>query len=523
MMFYFSPIRACRCGRAPLVRLLARWSHLPSSGLLLVAAALLLYTAGTLHAQSDPGPRPSTGGNATRLPLTGFTDMQKFWGGGQNIFKQTFSVSGNSSTTGISGEPGVGLGPAFNGNSCAMCHSQPKVGGTSPSVNPELAVANLDDAANSIPSFITANGPVREARFIVNASNQLDGGVHNLFTIAGRLDAGSCNLAQPNFAQQLSSNNVIFRIPTPLFGLGLVENTPESALQANYTATQAARTALGIAGRFNTNGNDGTVTRFGWKAQNKSLDLFAGEALNVELGVSNELFPNERSAVSGCVFNNTSEDSTPGTGPDPADGTGATTGPATQMASVMENLATFMRFNAPPAPATLPFTYPSGYQITAASFSNGQNLFSSIGCALCHSPALTTAASQFPDLSNVSFQPFSDFALHHMGSTLADGVTQGVAGPDEFRTAPLWGVGQRLFFLHDGRTSDLMAAIQAHSSPLRYCVTVTNVQTFRVAGDLFTPVVPVLFCGSEANAVINNFNSLSASNQQDILNFLRAL
>jgi CxxC motif-containing protein (DUF1111 family) len=81
-----------------------------------------------------------------------------------------------------------------------------------------------------------------------------------------------------------------------------------------------------------------------------------------------------------------------------------------------------------------------------------------------------------------------------MGTKLADGITQGAAGPDQFRTAPLWGVGQRLFFLHDGRTADLMQAIQAHSSS-----------------------------SSEANAVIKLFNSLNASQQQDMLNFLRSL
>jgi CxxC motif-containing protein (DUF1111 family) len=81
-----------------------------------------------------------------------------------------------------------------------------------------------------------------------------------------------------------------------------------------------------------------------------------------------------------------------------------------------------------------------------------------------------------------------------MGTGLADGITQGTAGPDEFRSAPLWGLGQRIFFLHDGRTNDLMQAIQAHQSS-----------------------------GSEANTVISNFENLSASEQQDILNFLRSL
>jgi CxxC motif-containing protein (DUF1111 family) len=81
-----------------------------------------------------------------------------------------------------------------------------------------------------------------------------------------------------------------------------------------------------------------------------------------------------------------------------------------------------------------------------------------------------------------------------MGVGLADGIQQGNAGPDEFRTAPLWGLGQRIFFLHDGRTNDLMEVIQAHRSD-----------------------------GSEANMVIQNFNQVQPWIQQDILNFLRSL
>jgi CxxC motif-containing protein (DUF1111 family) len=272
--------------------------------------------------------------------------MQKFWGVGQNVFKQVFSVSGT-----LPGEPGVGLGPTFNGNACAMCHIAPTLGGTSPSLNPEIAVANLDDATNTLPSFISASGPVREARFILGPNGLPDGSVHDLFTIAGRTDAQSCDLAQPNFAQAQATNNVIFRIPTPLFGLGFVENTPDATLEANLAANAQAKAALGIFGRFNTSGNDQTITRFGWKAQNKSLAIFAGEAMNVEMGVTNENFPDERSGAAslGCAINPTPEDSTPATGPIP--GT-PTTGTAGQMASEMENNVIFMRFNAPPVPAT---------------------------------------------------------------------------------------------------------------------------------------------------------------------------
>ena len=88
----------------------------------------------------------------------------------------------------------------------------------------------------------------------------------------------------------------------------------------------------------------------------------------------------------------------------------------------------------------------------------------------------------------------SDFALHHMGQGLADGINQGLATGDEFRTAPLWGIGQRLFLLHDGRASDLVQAVQQHASQ-----------------------------GSEANQVINNFNNLSTQQQQQLLDFLRSL
>ena len=112
-----------------------------------------------------------------------------------------------------------------------------------------------------------------------------------------------------------------------------------------------------------------------------------------------------------------------------------------------------------------------------------------------------------------------------MGPGLADGISQGQAGGDEFRTAPLWGVGQRIFFLHDGRTSDLVQAIQAHTSPGNVCVTTQNYQEFSINGGVsyFQPFIQAQNCGSEANGVISAFNALSTSNKQDILNFLRSL
>jgi CxxC motif-containing protein (DUF1111 family) len=435
------------------------------------------------RAQHDPGPRAGSAGAGGPFPGLN-SNEQTVFSNAQQVFMEIDSVSGS-----VAGENGKGLGPSFNGNSCAQCHAEPAAGGSSPGLssrlnpqpNPQVALATLDGANNVVPSFITPGGPVREARF-VRLSNQrgapLDGGVHGLYTIAGRSDAPGCNLAQPDFATQLANHNVIFRIPTPVFGLGLVEATPDSVLLANLAANRSTKSFLGISGSFNTSGNDGTITRFGWKAQNKSLLVFSGEAYNVEQGVSNEVFSNERSAVPGCTFNGGPEDGSNFLGAN-----GSSTGTASEMSSDTVNFATFIRLSAPPTPATL-----------SASAANGQAIFNALGCALCHSATLSTGSSRFTGMSNVTYHPYSDFALHHMGTGLSDGINQGAAGPDQFRTAPLWGLGQRLFFLHDGRASDLIRAIQAHGST-----------------------------GSEANGVINRFNNLSSNQVQDLLNFLRSL
>jgi len=389
---------------------------------------------------------------------------QAYFQNGQVRFQDVESVSGTIPGT------GSGLGPTFNLDSCSGCHSQPAVGGTSPAVNPQIAAATRNGATNAIPFFISANGPVREARF------KSDGGVHDLFTITGRTDAPGCNISQPDFNAAQAAGNLIFRIPTPVFGSGLIEAIQDTTILQNMAADQTTKAALGISGHENRTGNDGTITRFGWKAQNKSLQIFSAEAYNVEMGVTNEGFQTERNETPSCLFNPTPEDQTNFASSQPV-----------KIPSDIVMFSHFMRFLAPPTPVS---SYGS---VTAQSISNGRSVFSRVGCALCHTPSLTTNRTAFGGLSNQTANLFSDMLVHRMGS-LADGISQGNAGPDEFRTAPLWGVGQRIFFLHDGRTSDLMQAIQAHSSS-----------------------------GSEASAVIANFNSQPTSQQQDLLNFLRSL
>ena len=332
-----------------------------SAGLVLVLSTGIEVKAGVAApAAKDPGVRIDSPGAGT--PLDGITaDQLAFFQDGLTRFVAVDSVRGT-----IPGETDSGLGPTFNSNSCGSCHSQPATGGTSPSANPQIAAAGDSGAINSIPDFIAANGPVREARFpfLVSPNGGLsqtpDGGVHGLFTIAGRTDAPSCDMTQPDFEQMEKLGNVIFRIPTPLFGAGLIENIPEGTLYANMAANTALKQGLGISGHPNISGNDGTITRFGWKAQNKSVAMFSGEAYNVEMGVTNELFPEERSLPpASCLFNPTPEDTT--------------NFPASGAAILSDIVAfsNFIRFLAPPAPSTAGIPGSPSKQ----SIADGQALF----------------------------------------------------------------------------------------------------------------------------------------------------
>src|SRR5580698_7671935 len=428
----------------------------------LLAVSFATVTLGQ-HSPQDPGVRG--GGVNSGQPLSSISQTPgapDFFANGLLRFQEVESVQGGTNN---------GLGPRFNSNQCSSCHSQPAIGGTSPSAtvfpfvgpNPETLVYSLDGAENTLPSFIAPNGPVREARFkfFLNAnatslSSTPDGGVHDLFVISGRNDAGNCNIKQPNFAQHLALNNIIYRIPTPTFGAGLIENISEETIYANMQANSRQKQSLGISGQPNRDGNDGAIARFGWKAQNKSLEIFAGEAYNVEMGVTNELFQNERASPDEAQRGGLPRECR--INPTPEDGTNFTASPDSAVPSDVVQFAMFMRLLAPPTAST---TNPGG----ASSIANGSQVFNAIGCANCHTPALRTSPSAImPSLGPGVASLFSDLLVHHMGANLADGVSQGGAGPDEFRSAPLWGLGQRIFLLHDGRTTDLLDAIREHAS-----------------------------------------------------------
>src|ERR1035438_1299928 len=147
------------------------------------------------------------------------------------------------------------------------------------------------------------------------------------------------------------------------------------------------------------------------------------------MGVTNENFPNEREEDPNCATNGT-----------PESPSGFNVG-STNPSDILSFMG-FMKFLDQPTPACTSAA-------CSPSVQNGQNIFVQVGCAACHTPSLTTGLTSSAALSQKQVNLFSHLAVHHMGSQLADGVTQGSAGPDEFRTAPLWGVGQRIFFLHD--------------------------------------------------------------------------
>jgi CxxC motif-containing protein (DUF1111 family) len=461
-----------------------------------VLTLVVVFLASVTLAQTDPGVQSASRGTGATIinPANDPNGFTAFFQDGLVRFQELENVSNATN---------VGLGPRFNSNQCSSCHAQPAIGGSSSAVNPQFAFAGSSVAPDSTtPYFITANGPTREARFpfFFNSNGTADtsapnGGVEDLFTVTGRSDAGSCSLPQPSFAAAQAANNIIFRIPTPVFGAGLVENLDDSTLLKNQATNLDNK--FGIAGTFNHNGNDGTISRFGWKAQNKSLHIFAGEAYNVEMGITNLLFPQDRplpgedqqgTGLPANCLNLSGSGYPEDTNNPPA--TGATGAAVLDDVSAFAN---FMRFLAPPPTAGVVL---NGSSVSASSIAAGSSLFSAIGCATCHNPTPgTTQVSNFvPALSKAQVPAFSDIEIHHMGTGLADNVSQGGAGGDQFRTAPLWGLGQRIFLLHDGRTTNLITAIQDHASH-----------------------------GSEATTVEENFFDLNSTQQQEVLDFLRSL
>jgi CxxC motif-containing protein (DUF1111 family) len=485
-------------------------------------------------AQHDPGVRSGAPGGGQ--PLNGLTSIElSFFNEGVQRAIQLEAVCDDCSDLKLGSfiDPALanfvyqtnstGLGTRFNGDQCTVCHNQPALGGSGGFMvpnpqdppnrqrRPENPMFDLiphrKGATNQIPSFISQFGPIREVRFAKKADGTPDGGVHQLFTVVGRSDIGTTGctaaiLPQPDFETQFQQGNARFRIPLQLFGLGILDGIQDKEILGRHDATAALRAQLGILGMPNRSGNDGTITRFGWKAQNKSIAIFAGEAYNVEMGVTNDLFTQAVDETSACDFDKSEPNDI--TRFDPDDTRNQSFFNPMHQEPDWLLFAMFMRFLDAPQPVAFSKSAQRGQQLFGTDVTNP-----GIGCFTCHTPTMVTQArSETPALENLTVHPYTDLMVHHMGSGLADDITQGLATGDMFRSTPLWGVGQRIFFLHDGRTNDLLQAIQAHFSPASNC-----------GGNNSAPC----YGASEANTVITQFNALSNNDQQAILDFLRSL
>ncbi|HTT33376.1 MAG TPA: di-heme oxidoredictase family protein [Methylomirabilota bacterium] len=504
---------------------------------LILLLALTVFPMGAF-AQKDRGVRPGPPGAGA--PLNGLTPIElSMFNEGFQRMVQLEGVCDDCSdlTLGSYTDPAKanlvtqtnssGLGVRFNGDQCSVCHNQPVVGGSGGFMvpnpqdppgqqhRPENPMFDLiphrKGAINAVPSFIHQYGPIREVRFARKPDGTPDGGVHQLFTIVGRSDifpAGQPNtctaadLPPTDFEKEYKNGNVRFRIPLQLYGLGILDGIQDREILGRHAASAGIREELGIRGMPNRSGNDGTITRFGWKAQNKSIMIFAGEAYNVEMGVTNDIFPQATDESPAC----TADKSEPNDifRSDPSDAINQGFNNPLHELPDWQMFAIFMRFLDAPQQAPLSASAQRGQQLFGMDTSNP-----GIGCVACHTATMVTPAkSETEGLQSLTVHPYSDLLIHHMGKGLADDITQGLATGDMFRTTPLWGVGQRIFFLHDGRTNDLLKAIHAHYSPGDDCEDSRNAPCYGP---------------SEANTVIQRFDALTPADKQAILDFLRSL
>lgn len=333
--------------------------------------------------------------------------LRNLSGGDQKLFDDGRTVFATAE------EPDEGLGPVFNGESCAQCHSRGAVGGAGSDLS-LTRVTRIGGIVNGKYSDLESfGGPVIQSR----SNREFDPSFPHSREFV------------PKEAQFVS-----LRITTPLFGLGLMEAIPE----ADIVARSQRKFGDGVAGTVNWVNNPETgkteIGRFGWKAQVSSITVFAADAYLNEMGITTPLFPSENLPQGHSLA--------PGADPvgDPED------------AEDTQAFVDFMRFLAPPSRAPL--------SIVAQQ---GERLFGTMGCANCHAPEYVTGTNSNPALNKQKVNLYSDLLVHRMGPALADGIIQGKAQGDQFRTAPLWGVGKRQFLLHDGRATTFDAAVSYHA------------------------------------------------------------
>jgi len=305
-----------------------------------------------------------------------------------------------------------GLGPAFNGTSCAVCHSVPAIGGSGVIVEVRAAYQDEDGKFRGL--------------------NAAGDSLMHLFSVP-------LHGCQPIMPADVTV--VAHRAPIPLFGAGLVEAIPDETLLALEDPFD--RNGDGISGRAaivtDVATGDRRVGRFGWKAQHATLLAFGADAYRNEMGITNDLFPREFAFGIGADQMRLCD-----TRPDPED----VRNPLTRRRGI-DNFESFMRFLAPVARGPVD-----------AIVRDGERIFDGIGCARCHVPALTTGPSVNPLFNRKTVALFSDLLLHDIGT--GDGIQQGAAAPEEIRTPALWGLRLRRPSLHAGSIATIEGAILRH-------------------------------------------------------------
>jgi len=243
--------------------------------------------------------------------------------------------------------------------------------------------------------------------FVIVSKSIADAGGGHVFQRLQRTEDGVIEIAAPSGASR--------RKPPPLFGLGLLDGV---ALRQPTMPAPGPDRILGRVG-----GTAARPGRFGWKARVPDIETFVATAFAQELGLPRK--------TAGQTY------------PDIA----------------IEEIAAFVRLLGPPPPPH------EAYAAAAA----GERIFTETGCAQCHTPSLRLTPQAAAELGQQpEIRVYTDLLLHNMGPGLADGLAEGKAGPADFRTPPLWGVGvSGPPYLHDGRARDLAEAIGLHDGEAR--------------------------------------------------------
>lgn len=375
-----------------------------------LGCSVLFAAVGTVAVQSQnpAGRRPFPGAAHVPMPqpplsLPGLTPAQTgAFRAGQADFTEVETLQ-------------TGLGPVFNARSCAECHAQPLVGGAGRDLGVSRVTRIGKITNGAFDPLVNEGGMLLQARSV----HELDPSL----PVSGETVPPDATL-------------VSHRITTPLFGAGLIEAIPAATILR--AAVAPPPNPDGIHGVPNMVLNPETgrteVGRFGWKAHISDLHVFAGDAYLNELGITSATFPDENLPQGKPIDPRC--DLVSGIEADAGD---------------VNDITSFMRYLAPPRPGPV-----------SPAAAQGQKLFVNVGCAACHTPSMRTGDSPIAALRNQVVNLYSDLLLHDMGEGLNDGMLMGQASGRQWRTAPLWGLAGRRFFLHDGRASTVSQAILLH-------------------------------------------------------------